>query len=80
MTAQVHHRYNWSDNFTLPIDIDECSGKPCAEICTNTYGSYYCECKQGYRVASDGHNCTGKIYIIITDIVTVHLWEEFFEK
>lgn len=40
-------------------DIDECSSRPCAEICDNTYGSYKCGCRRGYRLAEDGHSCTG---------------------
>lgn len=42
-------------------DIDEC-GQP--EVCsggrcTNTEGSYHCECDQGYAMVRKGH-CQGK--------------------
>ena len=42
-------------------DLDECNGdnnKCHAEsICTNTFGSYSCECSAGYT--GDGRNCIG---------------------
>jgi hypothetical protein len=43
-------------------DIDECSENldGCAQICTNTYGSYSCACGSCYRLASDGYSCNGK--------------------
>lgn len=40
------------------IDINECSSRPCAQLCTNIFGSYKCGCPQGYRLASDQYNCT----------------------
>jgi len=49
------------------VDIDECRLDPelCQPgLCKNTYGSYYCECQQGYAVkpgttACSGHNTAG---------------------
>lgn len=35
---------------------DHCSGNG-SSICTNTIGSYYCNCSHGYE--GDGFNCTG---------------------
>jgi hypothetical protein len=39
----------------LKIDINECvNANPCGEgTCSNTYGSFTCECKTGYRPGSD---------------------------
>ena len=42
-------------------DIDECSEgiSGCDHNCTNTNGSYYCTCMDGYELQSDNHTCTG---------------------
>lgn len=45
-------------------DIDECTTAEhtCAAdggLCTNTDGSYTCECASGYR--GDGHTCIGEL-------------------
>ena len=47
--------------FPLATDIDEClnSNGGCEQNCTNTPGSYQCECEPGYRLV-DGFNCTGE--------------------
>jgi len=41
-------------------DIDECTdfNGDCEHNCTNTNGSYYCTCDEGYTLDKDGHNCT----------------------
>ncbi|XP_052273396.1 uncharacterized protein LOC127873560 [Dreissena polymorpha] len=40
------------------IDNDECSSRPCNQLCINTEGSYSCGCKEGYRVdPSNEHTC-----------------------
>ena len=48
----------------IPIykDINECAEGTggCAQMCTNTVGSYDCSCSSGYRMASDSHGCDGK--------------------
>ncbi|KAJ8339188.1 hypothetical protein SKAU_G00359740 [Synaphobranchus kaupii] len=39
-------------------DMDECGGlNPCSQHCINTAGSYRCRCRDGYRLAGDGHSC-----------------------
>ena len=47
----------------IPADIDECglTEGPCHEdaACTNTEGSYECECRTGYK--GDGYRCTGDL-------------------
>lgn len=44
------------------IDINECieGFSTCSQICTNTNGSYTCNCMNGYTLNSDDHLCTGK--------------------
>ena len=42
------------------LDIDEClSASTCEQICTNTDGSFVCDCLAGYRLAEDTGNCEG---------------------
>ncbi|KAM4527958.1 epidermal growth factor-like protein 7 [Odontesthes bonariensis] len=39
-------------------DVDECSGRQlCKQQCVNTAGSYRCACRDGFRLAGDGHSC-----------------------
>ena len=50
------------DSTTIYIsDINECAPNgglgPCAQICTNTPGSFSCSCKAGYNVS--GYACNG---------------------
>ena len=48
-------------HFHIP-DIDECSERTdrCEQECVNTDGSYYCACRSGYRLSSDGYTCEGE--------------------
>nr|XP_020473921.1 fibulin-2-like isoform X2 [Monopterus albus] len=42
-------------------DVDECqlyAGQLCQHTCTNVWGSYRCECHQGYILQQDKHSCT----------------------
>ncbi len=44
----------------LFLDINECelSGQGgCQQECLNTHGTYRCQCRSGYRLASDGRSC-----------------------
>ena len=45
----------------LLVDVDECSlgTAGCDQLCTNSIGSYTCDCNVGYYLLDDGHNCTG---------------------
>ena len=49
----------------ITADIDECaeSTDGCAQTCTNMIGSYDCSCSVGYHIASDNHQCDGKVFI-----------------
>ena len=54
----------------VSTDIDECSMEldGCTQLCTNTYGSYYCSCYSGYQLSNDNITCQG-IFIIICTLV-----------
>ena len=45
----------------LYVDVNECieDVDGCAQICTDTLGSYTCSCRSGYQLASDDHQCNG---------------------
>ena len=47
------------------IDVNECATNNggCGHTCTNTVGSYFCNCRTGYTLASDRRICNGKYYI-----------------
>lgn len=64
-------------HYIVTVDIDECASDvhECVEnaICSNTNGSYDCECAEGYR----GHgfmNCTGIYNTYTVCPVTCHCW------
>ena len=45
---------------------DECINNPCQHICTNTVGSFTCDCFVGYELYSDGIHCHGEfIYAVV---------------
>ena len=48
---------------TITIDINECNTNNggCDDSCTNTVGSYYCQCDTGYTLQSNGHTCSGNV-------------------
>lgn len=50
-----------NDGYTCQ-DIDECSEKEnmCKTLCKNTYGSYKCACKPGYKLHTDSRSCVGE--------------------
>ncbi len=41
------------------VDVDECvmNNGGCAQLCSNTPGSYECACSDGYALSEDGLNC-----------------------
>ena len=42
---------------SLTIDVNECisDNGGCEQVCVNDYGSYHCECRQGFNKHSNGH-------------------------
>ena len=52
---------------SIHADINECvpSGigmqgdMACDQVCINTPGSYHCECRSGWSLATDGFTCEG---------------------
>lgn len=49
-------------------DVDECQihNGGCQHRCVNTFGSYYCECKPGFRLHTDGRTCIGKSWLSVS--------------
>jgi len=43
------------------VDVDECQNQPCGPlaVCTNTAGSFHCECEQGFMGAPPRMKCKG---------------------
>lgn len=54
---------------------------PCDDTCTNTEGSFYCTCREDFRLASDGRTCVpvcgGEITTDSGSISTPG-WPEFY--
>ena len=52
-------------SYNVHADIDECvvGLAGCDQKCTNTAGSYFCNCMDGYVLESDNHTCTGNVCI-----------------
>ena len=46
------------------LDIDECdSGQSnnCEQLCTNLPGSFFCDCREGFKLNADARSCDGKM-------------------
>ena len=60
------------------VDIDECNnGSHVCDVnanCTNTNGSHYCSCKEGYT--GDGRSCSGTL----NSLLKVMLVTRFFRS
>ena len=46
----------------LSVDVDECQTREhnCSHNCSNTPGSFVCNCSAGYSLDLDGATCTGE--------------------
>lgn len=51
----------------ITVDVNECDSDPgpCADICTNTIGSFRCSCSGTGQYLTDDGNCVGNEYVII---------------
>ena len=73
----------WYQNlFLLLGDPNDCSANPnaCEHICHTHNDSYYCTCYTGYRLASNGRTCVGKLpygYKILRVCNFEFLWKAF---
>lgn len=50
-------------NYLFPVvgpDVNECDEEPCTHGCFNTYGSFMCNCDEGFELAADGTSCIGE--------------------
>ncbi|XP_071886086.1 LOW QUALITY PROTEIN: latent-transforming growth factor beta-binding protein 4-like, partial [Anas platyrhynchos] len=59
-TIQELNIYGVSSHGCHPLDVDECAtGSPCGPHgrCSNTEGSFHCQCRRGYRVGAGGAPC-----------------------
>ncbi len=51
-----------------PTENNECSSNAtnsCEQLCTNTPGSYTCQCNAGFRLNTNGRTCDG-MHIVVT--------------
>ena len=58
----------------IDADIDECfeGTDNCSQICTNTEGSFTCECYDGYLLDTDEATCNGMYLEFIQ--YSLYLW------
>ena len=54
-------------------DINECINgtQNCSQICTNTNGSFMCDCNSGYLLDTDKISCNGMQIIILINIIII---------
>ena len=52
----------------MVADVNECAEDTdnCAQICTDTDGSYVCSCASGYLLTNDSHGCDGMPHLSIS--------------
>ena len=62
--------YNLPVAGTLPL-VNECkyNNGLCTQVCVDTYDSYYCTCRSGYRLGYTNYFCPGRPTVIFTFII-----------
>ena len=45
------------------LDVDECQFRRCEHNCTNSYGTFYCTCDEGFELTDDLF-CAG-LYMVL---------------
>ena len=62
------------DAMLIISDVDECSvlNGGCHQVCTNTQGSYYCSCNEGYQLEEDNSTCAGAT-LTLSEILSLSL-------
>ena len=63
--------------FLLLGDPNDCAANPsaCEHICHTHNDSYYCTCYSGYRLASNGRTCDGKLLVSSLLLLTLKFLE-----
>ena len=62
---------HYSTGLSCFVDINECGHENggCDHGCTDTQGSYYCDCRDGYYASGLGdHVCLGKFEVFIVPL------------
>ena len=60
--------------FSFSSDIDECAmnSTVCDQICVNTFGSYMCSCRSGFRLNNISNQCEGNATQYNLYVVTMY--------
>lgn len=89
LTFQFHYggncplRYHAYENksYYLSLDLDECAQpfSPCMHHCTNTVGSYYCHCRDGFKLhGNSACLATGNDVFIQIQVSVFNMWWSFY--
>lgn len=60
-------------------DLDECesnSANNCKQLCINVPTSYFCDCRDGFKLNADGQSCDGETCLCIAEL-TVYVWGSY---
>lgn len=57
------------------VDIDECkfANGGCAQVCSNTIGSFQCKCRVGYQLIGNKEDCEGEQHVSAVAIVMINV-------
>ncbi|BFZ01255.1 hypothetical protein BsWGS_04294 [Bradybaena similaris] len=57
VSSKYHQRSGFFARFVKEVDECRTSDHDCEHNCVNTLGSYYCTCRSGFQLHSDGKRC-----------------------